>query len=1224
MADGSILIDTKIDQSGLEKGLGAIRSGVESAAKMAAGAIAAATAALAAGGAAVIKYGGEYETSMAKASTLFGDVEVDIDNLNQKMLSMSSETGMAASTMGDALYSALSAGIPVAEDMAGATAYLEDCARLAVAGFTDVDTAVGATAKVLNAYKMDVGETDRIHKVLMATQNKGITTVGELSASLAQVTPTAAAMGVSFEQVGAGLATMTAAGTPTAQATTQLNSLFAELGKSGTVAAENLKAATEGTKYAGMGFQDMMAAGVPLNEVLDLMGGYADANGLSLLDMFSSIEAGKAALSMAGENSATFSNNLAAMSTSADLVGDAYDKMMDTLEGQTNRLKESAKNLGISIYNGASGKLKDMAKLGNSYIDMLQKAFNANGLKGLTGALGGILGDLVSRASEFAPQMIYMAVELINSLAEGILDNADSIAEGIAGALEAAVKGMARIIPNMLSAGLQIAMKLISAIADSLPTLIPQVIEALVSSLVDLVSNIPDLLALGLKIATAIAEGIISSIPIVFAGVGEAFKNLFTNADEIAAAYAEQFAGTSAAYEAFKQGLADADTKFESAVTDAEAKKQLATDMLTLYNELAAKDVKNDTDLTLMAEYAAKIAELYPTLGEYIDPVTGLFAENTTAILDNIDAQAQLALVGAYKEYRDGLLQALADSNISLKEHEGEQKAVKEEWDRLKEQSESLSGLYDDIFEHANGDGGALAFHDNLTKIYNLIKENTDIENPLAGFVNVLADGTVVFAEGQDCITAYDTAQTQLAMAVANATDAFNIQNGTLLESYSKTEEYNNLSAETRAKIQELNDTIIAETNAYNEMAGAADKSADATTKAGDAAAEAGAAAAATGQQFELAGQGITNGATEAQTGAEGFSEAADTLADAQGKAEGATEGLETASDELATTKDSILATASDIKGAQDAATAAQTTIAEIVKTISTDAATALTTMTETAASIVLTAQGMMEAIQTAVTDSIDAIAAAGSEVATALVKAIADILTATAGDTLADTLLNALKSGITNRKDGITQEAGSVGSAALNAFASYLNYGSGSSIGSNVVNGMASGIRAGRSSVISAATAVARAAITAAKNALGIRSPSAVFRDAIGAQVSAGMGLGILDNEGEVINSVTKLAAAMQNAVLGAKMQDAVVQQGSYIGAMAAASGEHLLAGVPTSDGGGGDPPIDYVLLARAIWQEAPPSFVLEDVNGEYIAELTEPTVSAIQSRKMKNRKKG
>lgn len=68
--------------------------------------------------------------------------------------------------------------------------FLEKSAQLAKSGFTDVDTAVSATAKVLNAYKMDVSETDKVHKILMQTQNKGITTVGELGSVLAQVTPT--------------------------------------------------------------------------------------------------------------------------------------------------------------------------------------------------------------------------------------------------------------------------------------------------------------------------------------------------------------------------------------------------------------------------------------------------------------------------------------------------------------------------------------------------------------------------------------------------------------------------------------------------------------------------------------------------------------------------------------------------------------------------------------------------------------------------------------------------------------------------------------------------------------------------------------------------------------------------------------------------------------------------------------------------------------------------
>ncbi|HBG9071838.1 TPA: phage tail tape measure protein, partial [Clostridioides difficile] len=249
------------------------------------------------------KAGAEFETAMTKTSTMFGDTKVDTENLNNKVLELSKNTGIAASSIGESLYNALSSGIPVTKDMGSAMDFMTKNAKLSKAGFTDIDTALTATAKVLNAYKMDVSETDRVHKVMMQTQNKGITTVGELGATLAQVTPTASAMSFSFEQVGASLANMTAQGTPTAQATTQLNSLLAELGKTGTVANKSLLSATKGTKYAGKSFKELMQAGVPLNEILNLMDGSAKKNKKSLIDMFGSIEAGKAALALSGQNS---------------------------------------------------------------------------------------------------------------------------------------------------------------------------------------------------------------------------------------------------------------------------------------------------------------------------------------------------------------------------------------------------------------------------------------------------------------------------------------------------------------------------------------------------------------------------------------------------------------------------------------------------------------------------------------------------------------------------------------------------------------------------------------------------------------------------------------------------------------------------------------------------------------------------------------------------------
>lgn len=291
----------------------------------------------------------EFEQGLAKVSTLYGDVSVNTNKLSNDILALSSSSGIAATELNEALYESLSSGIPASEDMAEAVQFIEKSTKLARAGFADMATVVDATTGVLNAYRMDVSETDKIHKILMQTQNYGKTTVAQLGQSLAGVTPIAASMGVSFEQVGASLSTLTSASIPTAEAVTQLKSLFAELGKSGTIGQQALMKAADGTKYAGMTFQDMMKKGVPLSELLNLMANHAEKSGKKLLDLFGSIEAGNAALSLSGANTASYNKALTAMGETSDVVSSAYNKVTDTMSASLAKLKESFNALFITV-----------------------------------------------------------------------------------------------------------------------------------------------------------------------------------------------------------------------------------------------------------------------------------------------------------------------------------------------------------------------------------------------------------------------------------------------------------------------------------------------------------------------------------------------------------------------------------------------------------------------------------------------------------------------------------------------------------------------------------------------------------------------------------------------------------------------------------------------------------------------------------------------------------
>lgn len=499
MSDGQIIYEVRADDSKLDRDLDQSNQKVESKSgkfAAAAGVVgkAAAGAALAVGSAAVaasgaaIKFGSDFESSMAAASTLFGDVSVNTDLLNEKMLALSDSSGVAASELGGSLYNALSAGIPASEDMSEAVEFLEKSTRLAKAGFTDVDTAMSATVKTMNAYGLGVEEADRVQKILMQTQNNGITTVGELGSVLSNVTPTAAAMGVEFEQVGAAISSMTAAGTPAAQATTQLNSLFAELGKEGTKAQIAMLEAAEGTEHAGKSFQEMMDEGVPLNEVLDMMGDYAEDNGVGMLDMFSSIEAGKGALAISGSNAEGFTKNLKAMSTEADVVGDAFDKVSDTSAEKFNKIVNQLKNSAIDLFF-------QLEPLISEALPLLQEMFEM------------LLPPLMELASQIMPYI----VDLFKELLPPLMELAEALMPVIIQLFSDFLPPIIELAKNLMPILIKLFNTLLPPIMELITQLLPPLLE-LFDALTPILDIIIDLLGPILDLFLSLAKPIIDLI----------------------------------------------------------------------------------------------------------------------------------------------------------------------------------------------------------------------------------------------------------------------------------------------------------------------------------------------------------------------------------------------------------------------------------------------------------------------------------------------------------------------------------------------------------------------------------------------------------------------------------------------------------------------------------------------------------------------------------------
>ena len=262
------------------------------------------------------------------ASTLYGSVAVDQTKLVDNLKSISLQTGESLEVLGQTVYDAMSAGVQPTEDMAEVLQVVSASSKLAKAGFTDTNTAMKASLSVINAYGMDIENINKVSDVLLNTQNLGVTTVGELSNALSKVTPVASAFGVSIENVTSALALMTKQGTNTEVASTGLSAILSELGKSGTTASENLQKASLSAGLTETSFKGLLFSGKSLGDILDIMADYAEQNNLSLVDMFSSIEAGKSALQITNAGAEEFNKTLDSMETATGLVSESFEKMV--------------------------------------------------------------------------------------------------------------------------------------------------------------------------------------------------------------------------------------------------------------------------------------------------------------------------------------------------------------------------------------------------------------------------------------------------------------------------------------------------------------------------------------------------------------------------------------------------------------------------------------------------------------------------------------------------------------------------------------------------------------------------------------------------------------------------------------------------------------------------------------------------------------------------------
>lgn len=519
--DFSIFGNTKLDTSGVTKG---ISSMTVAAGNLIADFVKSAGGQLAGIAKSAVSIGSAFETSLAKVTTIADTSKLSTQQLSDQITAMSSKMGVAASDIAEATYQAISAG----QDTSNAVAFAGQASKLAAAGFTSSSSAVDILTTALNAYGMSADQATHVSDVLLTTQNLGKTSVDELSASMGKVIPLAAAYGVSVENLSSGLAVMTANGIATAEATTYTKSMLNELGDSGSTVGKILQ------KQTGKSFAQLNAEGKSLGDVLQILYNSVGGNSTAFAGLWSSVEAGTGALSLASGGADKFNSVLAQMQDSAGATEAAYETMTDTFQHKVESLQTLAENLGISLYNSMEGSLSDVAQWGIDCLTQLSTALTEGGPEAMLQAAGSILSDLASGIAEQLPGLMTTGVEIITQLAEDIVAATPAMLDTAAEVLGALVQGIIDAIPDLITsatevvtgfvdylgdnadaivdAGVQLMESLVTGIANNLPALITSAAGLIAKFAAALIEHLPDIFSCGAELLATLAQGIVRSL----------------------------------------------------------------------------------------------------------------------------------------------------------------------------------------------------------------------------------------------------------------------------------------------------------------------------------------------------------------------------------------------------------------------------------------------------------------------------------------------------------------------------------------------------------------------------------------------------------------------------------------------------------------------------------------------------------------------------------------
>lgn len=414
LADGKVIIDSELNDKGLEKGLSDLQGKLESTGKklqsVGGGLTKGVTLPLLAIGAGAIAVGKEYEASMSSVAAISGATGDDLDALKSIAREMGATTKFSASEAANGLEYMALAGWET-EEM---TSALPGVLNLASAGSLDLGRASDLVTDSMSAMGLEVQDLDGyLNKVASAASNAN-TDIDALMEANVIAGGTFKRMNTPIAESNAMLGVMANRGTKGAEAGTALNAIMGRLMNSTGPAAEALEEMGVNAYDAEGNFRGMETV---LKEVEDAMYGTTDG----MANMTDQQIADNLAKLAGVNHGKTFEKMLGGLGDEYDeLKNDiensdgALEKMKDTMEdnmdGALANMMSAISEVALSFYDMAGGPITTLIQKVTGVITWFGKLSDETKqwimiVAGIAAALGPVLvviGTLITAVSKIA------------------------------------------------------------------------------------------------------------------------------------------------------------------------------------------------------------------------------------------------------------------------------------------------------------------------------------------------------------------------------------------------------------------------------------------------------------------------------------------------------------------------------------------------------------------------------------------------------------------------------------------------------------------------------------------------------------------------------------------------------------------------------------------------------------------------------------------------------